>query len=101
MNKINDRTVRVSGSEFRKAPAYQVKLEGAAIMGYRCIFIGGIRDPILIAQIDQFLEQIRTFLCMRYPELQSGESKLYFHIYGKETQSWEFRSPRKTSSPLK
>ncbi|MBU0992255.1 MAG: DUF1446 domain-containing protein, partial [Proteobacteria bacterium] len=81
--QINERVVRVSGSKFRKSANYQIKLEGAAVMGYRCICIGGIRDPILIAQIDQFLDQIRAFLGMRYPELQSGTAKLQFHIYGK------------------
>ena len=38
---------------------YSVKLEGAAIVGYRTIFIGGIRDPILIGQLDSYLATIR------------------------------------------
>ena len=51
--------MRVSGSVFMPSPKYQVKLEGAAIVGHRTIFIGGIRDPILIGQIDSFLDKVR------------------------------------------
>ena len=36
-----------------------MKLEGAAIVGYRTIFIGGMRDPILIGQLDSFLDNVR------------------------------------------
>ncbi len=50
------RSVRVSGSVFVKDPQYMVKLEGASLIGYRTIFIGGIRDPILIEGLDDFLE---------------------------------------------
>jgi len=51
------RTVRVDGAEFVPKP-YEVKLEAARIMGYRTIFIGGVRDPILLDQIDQFLAAV-------------------------------------------
>lgn len=49
------RSVRVSGAVYEKSPSYMVKLEGASHVGFRTIFIGGIRDPVLISQIDQFL----------------------------------------------
>jgi hypothetical protein len=97
--QINERIVRVTGSAFMKSPVYQVKLEGAAIVGHRCIFIGGIRDPILIAQIDNFLDTIRGYLNMRYPELKSGEAKLHFHVYGKNAVM-EDQEPVKNFLPL-
>jgi hypothetical protein len=53
----DDRTTRISGAVFVPKP-YEVKLEGASIMGYRTIFIGGIRDPILLAKIDDFLAAV-------------------------------------------
>ncbi|AWB34841.1 acyclic terpene utilization AtuA family protein [Orrella marina] len=56
---INDRAVRVSGSTFTPASRYTVKLEGADLCGWRAIVIAGIRDPILIAGIREFSEQIK------------------------------------------
>lgn len=78
------RTVRVSGAEFIPTPTYQVKLEGVERLGHRTIFIGGIRDPILISQIDDFLEKVRCYVRNLFPELdQSDGCRLICHIYGK------------------
>jgi len=57
--QLTDKTVRIYGAEFMPTP-YQVKLEAVEKLGYRTIFIGGIRDPILIGQIDEFLSQVRA-----------------------------------------
>ena len=51
---------------------YSVKLEGAAIVGYRTMFVGGIRDPILIGQLDSFLATIRKRAESIFPQLASG-----------------------------
>lgn len=59
---IDDRTVRVSGSVFKPARRYTVKLEGVAKAGYRAVFIAGVRDPILIGRIDPFTAQIHERL---------------------------------------
>lgn len=81
--QLDDRRVRVSGSVFTPSPKYQVKLEGAAIVGHRTIFIGGIRDPILVGQIDSFLDKVKQDARETYPELAEGQASLNFHIYGK------------------
>ena len=81
--QISDRCVRVSGSVFQPSPVYQVKLEGAAIAGQRTIFIGGIRDPILVAQIDTFLAAVTARLETFYPQLAAKEAQIHFHVYGK------------------
>lgn len=83
-HQITDKSVRVSGAEFVPSTTYQVKLEGVAHLGYRTIFIGGIRDPILIAQIDDFLERVRKYTQSLFPELdQSEHCRLVYHIYGR------------------
>ena len=79
---LNERTVRVRQSVFRPTP-YTVKLEGAKIVGHRTIFIGGIRDPILIGQLDHYLDTVRKWTTGRHAALQTGEGRLIFHIYGK------------------
>ena len=63
---------------------YSVKLEGAAIVGYRTIFIGGIRDPILIGQLDSFLDAVRKRAKGIFPQLASGDASMTFHVYGRE-----------------
>jgi len=81
--QLDDRRVRVSGSAFVPAVPYTVKLEGAGVIGYRTIFIGGVRDPILIDQIDDFLERVRARTAATFPDLEAGRARLLFHVYGK------------------
>jgi hypothetical protein len=56
---IDDRSVKVWGTEFRPADRYTVKLEGVALSGYRAISLGATRDPVLISRIDVFTQQIK------------------------------------------
>jgi hypothetical protein len=81
---LDDRRVRVSGSVFQPAERYTVKLEGAGIVGYRTIFIGGFRDPIIVGQLDNFLDIVRKRTETLFPELTRGEAQLHFHSYGRD-----------------
>lgn len=79
------RSVRVAGARFVPTPVYQVKLEGVKRLGHRTIFVGGIRDPILISQIDDFLDKVRHYTRGLFPELDTSEScRLIYHIYGRD-----------------
>lgn len=81
--QVTPKTCRISGAKFERTP-YQVKLEGVTHLGHRTIFIGGIRDPILINQIDNFLERVRKYSQNLFPELDKTEQcRLLYHIYGK------------------
>ncbi|CAG9936490.1 unnamed protein product [Clonostachys rosea f. rosea IK726] len=79
------RTVRCWGSRFVPTPTYQIKLEGVSPVGHRAIFIGGFRDPILIAGLDDFLEnRVRNYTRGLFPELdKSDDCRLIFHVYGR------------------
>lgn len=79
---VDERTTRVEGSILRPSDGLTLKLEGASIVGERAVFIGGVRDPILIGQIDQFLERIAKTAEFLHPELESGEARLDFKVYG-------------------
>ena len=80
----DNRSVRVRGSVFVPSEMYQVKLEGVEMLGYRTVFIGGIRDPILIAGIDDFLDIVRDKVQTAYPLVNSDKrTSLGFHIYGR------------------
>ena len=77
------RSVRVRGSIFHPSETYQIKL-GVSFTGYRTVFIGGIRDPILISGIDAFLSTVRSKTQEAFPVmLDNPNIQLIFHIYGR------------------
>ena len=80
---LDDRVVRVTGSAHRDADHPTVKLEGATIVGERATFIGGVRDPILIGQLDTFLRGAERYVATLHPELAAGDAQLIFHVYGR------------------
>jgi hypothetical protein len=81
---LDERRVRVSGSVFTPSEKYSVKLEGAAVVGHRTIFIGGIRDSILLGQLDSFLDDVQKRVEGFFPQLRSGEATMMFHVYGRD-----------------
>lgn len=81
---VDDRTTVVSGSRFEPAEHPTIKLEGAAIAGYRTVFIGGVRDPVLIGQLDEFLARVEERVGVLQPELAAGTAQLRFHVYGRD-----------------
>lgn len=83
--QITEKSVRVRGAVFEPSKVYQIKLEGVEHLGYRTIFVGGIRDPILISQIDDFLHQVRLYTQNLFPGLdKSDKQRLIFHVYGRD-----------------
>jgi hypothetical protein len=82
---VSDRAVQVSGMQWRTRP-YDVKLEGAEFIGFRAITICGTRDPILISQIDSYLQTARDDVAMRAANFGVSPEKyhLVFHVYGKD-----------------
>ena len=85
---LDNRRVRVSGSGFIPAKTYTVKLEGSEKIGYQSIIIGGIRDPFIIRQIDDWLARLHERVHIRVAEIYGGKlaRKDYFfnvRVYGK------------------
>ncbi|KAF4457883.1 hypothetical protein F53441_236 [Fusarium austroafricanum] len=80
------KSVRVSGSAYRSSEEdgkpYQLKLEAARIVGYRSMFMGGVKDHILISQIDKVLARVKAYVDQQHSDI-TGEWKLDFHVYGK------------------
>ncbi len=59
--QISDRTVRCAGGLWVDAP-YTVKLEGAASVGYQTFSLFGIRDPAMIAHLDEIEADIQALI---------------------------------------
>ncbi|PON18271.1 3-methylaspartate ammonia-lyase [Candidatus Entotheonella serta] len=79
--QYDERTVKVSGSQFVRFAQNTIKLEGVRLAGYRTITIAGTRDPQLIANVDAYMANIRERVSEVYPP-ELGYS-LLFHVYGK------------------
>lgn len=78
---LDDRTVRVQGAKFHPEPEgqYTVKLEGARVIGYQTIFLGALRDPILLSQLDPWIAWIESMAKERTAGI---DSNLKIHKYG-------------------
>ncbi len=74
--------VEVYGSVFEPSEIYTIKLEGARLTGFRTISIAGVRDPIMIKQLDKIITEVNKRVSELVPELFS-HSKIYVHQYGK------------------
>jgi Acyclic terpene utilisation family protein AtuA len=84
---ISDRAVRVEGGRFVSAPQYTVRIEGASLAGYRSIVIAGIRDPLILEQIDSFLSTLRSSVEQKIADnlaLPPGAYALDFRVYGRD-----------------
>jgi hypothetical protein len=85
----DDVSVRVSGATFTftvdTGSPYTVKLEGARNVGFRCMFIGYFKDPILIGQLRSFLDIGRKYIEGQHPT-SAGSWKIDWHLTGLEEQ---------------
>lgn len=81
--EIDDRRVKVSGTQFIPSEQYTIKLEGAKISGFRTIFIAGIKDPIMIGQLDNIIEYCKNKVREYFHEIPQEDYRFYFHVYGK------------------
>jgi hypothetical protein len=81
--ELDGRIVEVRGSKFVKSDKYMLKLEGASLVGKRCIIVGGTRSPEMISQIDAIISKIRQLVQIRYGSPEEMGYQLHFRLYGK------------------
>jgi hypothetical protein len=83
--QVDDRIVKVSGSRFEPSNRYTVKLEGVKASGYRTVFMAGVRDPILIAVIDEFIASCHERVAVEASNLGIPRERyrLNVRVYGK------------------
>lgn len=84
---VDERSVRVTGSQFHPAREYTVRLEGAELLGYRSLIMAGVRDPLLVGQLDRFIDRatgsINHKVCASL-SIDEGQYDLRWRIYGKD-----------------
>jgi hypothetical protein len=64
-----ERAVRVRGSVFHPAPHHTIKLEGARLAAWQSVMLGVIRDPILLAELEPWLNELTAVLEARCEEI--------------------------------
>ena len=76
----------MTGSRFEAAARPSVKLEGARLIGYRTILLAGLRDPRLLARLDEFLAEYRRLMERVAASLRVDPSTwtLRFRAYGRD-----------------
>jgi hypothetical protein len=84
--QVDEWSVSVSGSSFRHATQYTVKLEGAEHVGFQSVFFGSIRDPIIIGQIDSWLERLSAKISERASQVfgKDADYTLTTRVYGRD-----------------
>lgn len=93
---VSDRAVKISGMTWEPRD-YTIKLEGVEHSGYRAISICGTRDPVLIDQIDSYLETHRNKVATKAASfgVPPSDYTMTIRSYGKDgvMAGWE---PQKT-----
>lgn len=86
---VDDVSVRVRGATFTfttdTGSPYMVKIEGARHIGFRTLFLGYFKDPILIGQLKDFLNTGREHVTAQNPP-SAGAWRIDFHLTGLEEQ---------------
>jgi hypothetical protein len=86
--QFDDVSVKVAGAGFRESDEYTVKLEGVELVGYQTVIIGGIRDPLIIRQLDNWLAEVKTKIehsvaQVLKDKLDRADWRIDFHVYGR------------------
>jgi len=82
--QVDERRVRLTGAQFTPAEP-TVRLEGVELVGYRTLTVAWTRDPVLIPQIDAYLEEAREKVQRRIAGIvPEGRYQLLFRLIGKD-----------------
>ena len=92
---ISDRAVRVTGAEYHPAERYTIKLEGAELVGYQTIIIGGIRDDVIIRQLPGLLPVAEAYFAEKIRDAFQGkvdpsQVDIRYRLYGMDAVMGEF-----------
>jgi len=77
---VSDRSVRVTIGEFEHASEYTVKLEGVELAGYQSLFFGAVRDPIILKQLNSWIEGLTETLHRRFSEIYGSGVSEHYHL---------------------
>ena len=76
------RSVFVTGSRIEKTNPYRIKLEGAIPVAFRTFVVAGIRDPLLIGQLEEVQDKVKAQVRDYYSDVDEKDYKINFINYG-------------------
>lgn len=76
------RSVFVTGSQIEKTNPYRIKLEGAIPVAFRTFVVAGIRDPLLIGQLEEVQDKVKAQVRDYYSDVDEKDYKINFINYG-------------------
>jgi hypothetical protein len=82
----SDRAVKVTGSAFERATQYTVKLEASTLIGYRTVVFAGVRDPLVVDQIESFVDRADSVIRGKITDslgVSDDDYEMRWNIYGK------------------
>ena len=65
---LDERRVRIEGSEWVPSPSYTVKLEGAGPAGYQTTILVILRNERYVKNADRWVERLEHFLMGEIPQ---------------------------------
>ncbi|MCE5169820.1 DUF1446 domain-containing protein [Paenibacillus profundus] len=98
--ELGDGSVEVRGSQISETPVYKIKLEGAMKVACRTFVIAGVRDPLLIARIEEVEELVKQQVYEYYNEIPAEDYKIHFINYGLNGVLGELEPQRKPAHEL-
>jgi hypothetical protein len=96
---LDDRRVRVEGSRFEDVSPLTMKLEGSAIAGYQSMALVGVRDPDVLAELDEWVADLQAFLdngAVRVLGLAPGTFSIELRCYGANAILGDLEPPHDT-----
>ncbi len=84
---VDEQTVRVRGARYLPADDYTNKLEGAELVGYQTVIIGGVRDRVVIDALPKLLPTARRYfdakiLDVFHGEVDPADIDIDYRLYG-------------------
>ncbi|WP_225828262.1 acyclic terpene utilization AtuA family protein [Streptomyces naphthomycinicus] len=84
---VDEQTVRVRGARYVPADGYTNKLEGAELVGYQTVIIGGVRDQVVIDTLPKLLPMARHYFDAKISDVFRGtvnpaDIDIDYRLYG-------------------
>jgi len=84
---VEEQTVRVRGARYVPADDYTNKLEGAELVGYQTVIIGGVRDQVVIDALPKLLPMARHYFDAKIADVFRGtvnpaDIDIAYRLYG-------------------
>lgn len=83
-NEVAEGIIEVRNSQYIPDKEMKIKLEGARQVAYRTFVIAGVRDPLLISQLEEVEQEVLVQVKSYFAEISEADYQVNFYHYGKD-----------------